>query len=207
MKQTRARSPEMKEKQLERILNAGRELFLSNSETFSMRQLARQLEMSQGNLYNYVSSKRELWFAVVNRDFKDFENGMKSTIDSHSGPQLELLDKLADGYFTFAMEDTQRYRMMFSSPPKASSSTGPYETTHEPDSLSFIIMIIETAIEKREIIETEPGKLAFYFWSVLHGVILNYLENCENESITIPLGDFKDFQKYVRNKLIAPYRK
>ena len=207
MKQTRARSPEMKEKQLERILNAGRELFLSSSETFSMRQLARQLEMSQGNLYNYVASKRELWFAVVDRDFKEFENGMKSTIGSHSGPTLKLLDELADGYFTFAMEDPQRYRMMFSSPPQSSGSTGPYETIHEADSLSFIIEVIETAVEKGEIVETEPGKLAFFFWSVLHGVVLNYLENCENEAITVPLGDFKDFQKYVRNKLLAPYRK
>lgn len=196
----------MKEKQLERILNAGCDLFRNRSVEFSMRQLARQLRMSQGNLYNYVSSKRELWFAVVDRDFKDFENGMRSIVDSHSGSSLDLLDKLADYYFGFAMEDTPRYRMMFSSPPYASSPAGFYETAHEATSLSFIIQLVEKAVQQGEIIEDDPGKLAFYFWSSLHGAIMVYLDNCEHEAIITPIGNFKDFQIYVRTKLLSHYR-
>ena len=197
----------MKEEQFERIMNTGRELFLSSSKEFSMRQLARQLGMSQGNLYNYVTSKRELWFAVINRDFRDFENGMKSIFDSHRGSTLELLDSLAENYFQFAMEDLQRYQMMFSSPPPASGPVGTYETSHEATSLDNLIQIIENAVKEREIIEDEPAKLAFYFWSVLHGTVMVYLDNCEHDTIISQLGDFKDFQIYVRAKLLSPYLK
>ena len=172
-----------------------------------MRQLARQLGMSQGNLYNYVTSKRELWFAVVDREFKDFENGMKSIVDSHNGPILELLDLLAENYFQFAMADLQRYRMMFSSPPLASGSMGKYEAAHAVESLDFIIQLIEHAVEDREIIEDEPAKLAFYFWSVLHGAVMVYLDICENESLVSQFGDFKEFQIYIRTKLLLSSRK
>ena len=172
-----------------------------------MRQLARELGMSQGNLYNYVSSKRELWFAVIDHDFKNFENAMRTIIDYHSGSLLDLLDKLAEHYFEFAMEDTQRYRMMYSAPPFASNPAGIFETSHEATSLIFIIQLVEKAVELGEIIEDEPAKLALYFWSVLHGAIMVYLENCEDESIMTSLGDFKDFQIYIRTKLLSPYRK
>jgi len=61
LKQIRARSEDENALQFERILEAGKDLFLKKgSEGFSMRNLAEMLDMTKNNLYNYVERKREL---------------------------------------------------------------------------------------------------------------------------------------------------
>ena len=71
MAKTRARSPIKKAEKFEEILKEGRNLFLKHgSEGFNMRAIAKKVDMQQGNLYNYVQSKRELWFAVIQKDFQ-----------------------------------------------------------------------------------------------------------------------------------------
>ena len=69
-----ARSKEEKEKQFQKIIEAGRKLFLSKgSYGFNTRALAKELNMSQPNLYTYVKSKRELWIAIRIEDWKKFK--------------------------------------------------------------------------------------------------------------------------------------
>ncbi|MHA1659205.1 MAG: TetR/AcrR family transcriptional regulator [Promethearchaeota archaeon] len=64
----RARSEEKKAIKFEKILEAGKKLFLEKgSEGFSMRNLANRLGMNKNNLYNYIESKRELWIAIRNK--------------------------------------------------------------------------------------------------------------------------------------------
>ena len=74
IKQTRARSEDKKADQFERILEAGKELFLQKgAQGFSMRNLAEKLGMTKNNLYNYIESKRELWIAIRNRFYNQFK--------------------------------------------------------------------------------------------------------------------------------------
>jgi AcrR family transcriptional regulator len=73
-KQTRARSEDKKADQFERILEAGKRLFLEKgSQGFSMRNLAEMLGMTKNNLYNYIESKRELWIAIRNKFYNQFK--------------------------------------------------------------------------------------------------------------------------------------
>jgi AcrR family transcriptional regulator len=67
-KPIRARSEEKKNIQFEKILDAGKELFIEKGESgFSMRNLAEMLNMTKNNLYHYIESKRELWIAIRNK--------------------------------------------------------------------------------------------------------------------------------------------
>jgi len=73
-KQTRARSADKKADQFERILEAGKRLFLEKgTQGFSMRNLAEMIGMTKNNLYNYVESKRELWIAIRNKFYGQFK--------------------------------------------------------------------------------------------------------------------------------------
>lgn len=205
MKSQRARSTEQKQKQLERILTAGREVFLNRSKNFSMRQLAKQLEMSPGNLYNYVRSKRELWFAIIEQDFEQFDAGMRTIINNHQGTYSKSLDHLARYYFEFALADTARYQMMFSTPAPPARFKGPFERSHEVESLNILIGVIQHAVDAGEITGEDTNKLAIYFWSVLHGVVMIYITSCEVESVAQVLGDVEDLFEFTRNKLLDPY--
>ena len=105
LKQTRARSEEKKADQFERILEAGKKLFLEKgAEGFSMRNLAEMLGMTKNNLYNYVESKRELWIAIRNRFYEQFKQENIKILKSHNGSNIELLMKILGILLTLLKE-------------------------------------------------------------------------------------------------------
>jgi len=170
MAKTRARSPEKKAKKFQKIITEGRKLFLKfGSEGFSMRAIAKKLDMQQGNLYNYVQSKRELWFAVVQCDFQRFASSMEQVITTHQGTSVELLIALAKFYIDFALEDYERYKMMFLTPAPLSSSIGPIESAYQPLSFDFMLEVVQQAVEDKEIVGVDPTKFTMFIWGIVHG--------------------------------------
>ena len=170
-KKKRVRSEGEKEKQLNRIIREGRKLFLKyGSEGLSMRTLAKKVDMGKSNLYTYVQSKRELWFAIMKKDFKKFEEGMEELSRNHDGTYKELLLKTARFYFDFAAEDKNRYKMMFLTPAPPSNSKGPLEKEYESVSIYFMYELIQAAIDNKEIKGKDSGKLTYFIWGIVHGV-------------------------------------
>ncbi|MHA1556428.1 MAG: TetR/AcrR family transcriptional regulator [Candidatus Heimdallarchaeota archaeon] len=170
MPKTRARSPEKKAEKFREIIKEGRKLFLKfGSEGFSMRAIAKNTGMQQGNLYNYVQSKRELWFAVIQEDFQHFTERMKQVTETHQGSAIKLLEKIAECYFDFAVEDTERYKMMFLTPAPPSSSIGPIESYYQPESFEIILQTVQTAIEQKELVDVEPLNFTLFLWGIVHG--------------------------------------
>jgi len=49
-----------------------------------MRELARRLNMSEANLYNYVDYKRELWTAIRTKYFKQYRDDVDNLIKKHN---------------------------------------------------------------------------------------------------------------------------
>ncbi|MHA1170508.1 MAG: TetR/AcrR family transcriptional regulator [Candidatus Heimdallarchaeota archaeon] len=170
MSKTRARSPEKKAKKFQKIIAEGKKLFLKyGSEGFSMRAIAKKLDMQQGNLYNYVQSKRELWFAVVQDDFQKFASSMEEVITTHQGTSVELLIALAKFYIDFALEDYDRYKMMFLTPAPLSSSIGSIEKNYQPLSFDFMLEVVQQAVENKEIVGVDTTKFTMFIWGIVHG--------------------------------------
>jgi len=170
MSKKRARSPEKKAIQFQEILTEGRKLFLRyGSEGFSMRAIAKKMGMQQGNLYNYVQSKRELWFAVVQEDFQKFTMKMKVVIENHQGSSIELLEKLAEFYLNFAISDLERYQMMFMTQAPPSKSIGPIEANYQPLSFDFMLQVVHQAFENKELKNIDPTKFTMFIWGIVKG--------------------------------------
>jgi AcrR family transcriptional regulator len=205
MTQTRARSKEAKELQIKKIIEEARNLFVEEgTRGFSMRSLAKRLGMSQGNLYNYWSSKRELWYEIVKRDFADFESEVIKLVSKQRGTLIELLESLALFYFDFAQSNYRRYQIMFIiPPPPVDSSTKPSDK-FEPQSINLLLQIIEKAIADMGIEDVDPKKLALYLWTVIHGTVL--ITNTilfDDKSETAVFGSKEEFRQYVIDKLKA----
>ena len=203
MTQTRARSKEAKAQQIRKIIEEARNLFIDvGTKGFSMRALAKRLDMSQGNLYNYWSSKRELWFAIIEQDFADFENEITKVVTSHKGTMVELLEDLADFYFDFAESNFRRYQIMFILPPPPAESSKSAEGEFEPKSINMLLMILENAISEANIQITDSKKLALYLWTVIHGTVL--ITNTilfDKRYETAVFGSKKEFREYVKSQL------
>ena len=173
LKQTRARSEEKKEEQFERILEAGKELFLKKgSEGFSMRNLAEMLDMTKNNLYNYIESKRELWIAIRNKFYNQFKEENLEIIKNHKGSKCELILKLYEHFLDFANRDYDKYKMMFNvieAPP--SNKVGPIEAKYrEYRLLDGTTKLIQEAIDEGEIKDKAAPLLSLLTYSIVMGV-------------------------------------
>ncbi len=202
MKQKRARSEEDKAVLIKKITDTARDLYLNDRKQFTMRAVARKLGMSQGNLYNYWSSKRELWYAIIKADFKEFEEGMEAIVREHHGLFIDLTDKLADYYFTFAKSNFRRYQMMFVIPPPLAEKEESDEIIYEAGTIIVLMKIVQKAVENGELIPLDVQKLVLYFWSLVHGTTL-----ASNTTLFSPeaklaqFGTAEEFQSFVK-KLI-----
>lgn len=219
-KSTKARSEEKKAKQFERILEAGKELFIKKGEAgFSMRSLADMLGMTKNNLYHYVVSKRELWIAIRNKFYKQFRDDNLEIIKNHkTGSKIDLLMKLFENYVEFSKKDTGVFTMMFTfTSAPCSDKVGEIEKSYQPYRLlDGTTELIKATIESGEMGEKNPALVAAFLYSLIFGAMyveLNarvqnpLLENLKISSTNVNNTKFLDYvlkmiEKLLRNDLL-----
>ena len=204
---TRARAPEKKKEQFNKILEAGKELFIKyGTHGFSLRALAKQLSMSQSNLYNYVQSKRELWIAIRIKYFKEFQEKFANIIETHKDSYIEIWIKMASFFLDFAARDYNRFQMMFfiSAPP--SEKIGPFEKKYKPFQLvDQALIIIEQAIDAKKIKKDSAIELFYYMYGVILGA--TQIEFQISQKIYQPRTaheqklNIKNFRKFTINEI------
>ncbi len=199
MSQPRARSKEAKEKQIKRIINEARDLFYeAGSSGFSMRSLAKRLDMSQGNIYNYWSSKRDLWYAIMQHDFTLFENDLNDIVVKHEGLFIDLLGKLAYFYLNFSNTNYKQYQMMFVLPPPPAEGKSEKEAGFEPQTINLLFKIVEKYLGESKLKGIDSRKLTLYLWSIMHGAALvskTVVFSSDSESMFY--GSVEEFFEFV----------
>lgn len=216
-KKPRSRSPEKKAAQFERILKAGKDLFLEKGrDGFSLRGLAKNLGMNQNNLYNYVESKRELWIAIRNKFFNQYRDENIEIIKNHKTSTIDLLMKIFENFLQFADKDFGAFSMMHFIEAPSSDKMGPFEKEYRKfNFLKGTAKVIQNGINDNEIKESNAGMLSFYTYSLILGAAIvdrhmriieqseNFNGNLASEIIQFDQADFsrKDFQNFVLSKL------
>ncbi|MFW9969020.1 MAG: TetR/AcrR family transcriptional regulator [Candidatus Odinarchaeota archaeon] len=214
---TRSRSPEKKAAQFERILKAGKDLFLKKGrDGFSLRGLAKILGMNQNNLYNYVESKRELWIAIRSKFFKQYREENIQIIKNHKSSTTDLLMKVFENFLEFAEKDYHAFSMMHLIEAPPSDKMGSFEKEYRKfNFLRGTANVIQRGINDEEIKEPNAGLLSFYTYSLILGAAIierhmriieqsdNFNGNLASEIIQFSQSDFnrKDFRNFVLNEL------
>ncbi|MEJ2279833.1 MAG: TetR/AcrR family transcriptional regulator, partial [Candidatus Lokiarchaeota archaeon] len=148
-------------------MEVGKNLFVEyGSHGFSLRKLANKLNMAKSNLYNYVKSKRELWFAIRTRYFSDYEKGFIEILKTHDGDYVDLGVKWAQYFLEFAAADKKRFEMMFFIRAPSSKKIGPYEKKYRPlEVIQKGINIVLKAVDEGNYKEKDPIKLYYYMYA------------------------------------------
>ena len=192
-KKTRARSPQKKQEQFDKIIEEGKDMFVKyGTHGFSTRALAQKLGMTQPNLYNYVSSKRELWIAIRTKYYNEYLEGLNKIINEHQGSYTELFYKIAEYFLEFASVDYKRFQLMFliSAPP--SKKLGPLEKSYKPFQLTKMMLdIAKKAVEAGEINRNTAVELFYSIYAHLFGAAKVEADIKLRSKITEPIiGDF-----------------
>jgi len=214
---TRSRSPEKKAAQFERILKAGKDLFLEKGiDGFSLRGLAKILKMNQNNLYNYLESKRELWIAIRSKFFKQYRDENIEIIKNHKTLTTDLLIKIFENFLEFAEKDFGAFSMMHLIEAPPSDKMGPFEKEYQKfNFLKGTANVIQKGINNKEIKQSNAGLLSFYVYSLILGAAIverhmriieqseDFNGNLASEIIQFGQADFsrKDFRNFILNSL------
>ncbi|MHA1454252.1 MAG: TetR/AcrR family transcriptional regulator, partial [Promethearchaeota archaeon] len=114
LENTRSRSTEKKHETMELIIHHGTGLFTDKEiREFSMRKLARKCGMTVGNLYAYVTSKRDLWYAITQRYFDELDKIMSDIIQANTGANIDLFKAIIKKFVVFSRSNYPRHQMMF----------------------------------------------------------------------------------------------
>ncbi len=177
----RARTKEEKDENLQKILEVGKEIILNlGPKSLSMRNLAKQLDMTQTFLYTYVDSKRELWILIRRKYHQELARMIDRTIESHKGSNVQLILELITQFFDFCEEDLNRFLIMFIIPVPKSKEKGEIEENYEPvGNLEKVKNILKNAMENEEIRKRPLDDFLYFLWSNVLGTaymlsIFNY---------------------------------
>ena len=191
----RARSVKDKELQFKRILKLGEELLQEKQgRGFSLRELARRLNMAPSNLYNYVKNENELRVAILHTHFTMNGEDLEQLMEMRGKTFLEMMETLITHFFE-ANNGWAAIELM--------SLQGSNED--HPIDLGLMINpyrhFIEKAVNAGELPEQDIELSALYVWSLLQGTA-NTLRLAES-SILFDETRTKDYIEHVSDVIIS----
>jgi AcrR family transcriptional regulator len=135
-------------------------------ESWSMRDVARKLEISHQAPYRHFPSRDHLLAEIMKRCFQDFANFLDQSSKSN---HMDELAGMGEGYMTYAALKPLEYRLMFGTP-------WPEPASH-PDLVKYAVhafdLLRQNLIKKHQ--KTSAGRKqaelkALFIWSTLHGL-------------------------------------
>ena len=105
MPKTKEQTEQIRAESREKILSTARRLFAARGfNGCNVSDIAREAGMSQGNIYWYFPSKKDIYMAILSEGFSDLGNLMAQTAGS-SGTALEKLDQYLKEFFRLMREE------------------------------------------------------------------------------------------------------
>ncbi|MDD9302438.1 MAG: TetR/AcrR family transcriptional regulator [Desulfobacter sp.] len=193
------RNPEEIEKTKNKILDAALAiLFEEGFDDLSMRKLGRKLGMTAPNIYNYYSSKDELYLVIQTIGFERICQRFEKITSMHTLP-IHQFSALVDAYLAFGMSNPDYYSIMFSrNTPKYTDYIGtklePIAFKEKKAALKVADLVTSVirrlARENSRIQEQDAAYHTIQVWTSLHGIVSLYYtrvlqELDENVEMTI----------------------
>ncbi|RKL67874.1 TetR family transcriptional regulator [Salipaludibacillus neizhouensis] len=107
------RRPASQDLTLEMILQAAQNQFLENDYSHvSMRSIAKELGCSHGALYHHFKNKAELFYAIVEQDFRKLDLLTNQTL-LEDGTKKKKLSLIFLRFIQFGLDNQSSYEIMF----------------------------------------------------------------------------------------------
>lgn len=148
-------------------------------EGFTMRGLARTMNVTAPTIYSYYENKDELYLVVLTKGFQMLFNKIKRACRSHEDP-FDKLRILIEAYMDFGLKKANFYNLMFTwHVPKYNDYIGTplqnaahNELTTAMQVTDFSLDIIKKCAGGQDHISDEDARFyLLYFWSTLHGYV------------------------------------
>jgi AcrR family transcriptional regulator len=181
MPRSKSHSQQIRAESQEQILSTARHLFAERGyDGCRVSDIARQADMSHGNIYWYFSSKEEILQAVLADGFETLGSMMAQVAAQENGA-LEKLDNLLKSYIAFSRE---RGGNEFSTLLITLTAHGGVELLKELGFYtrqigagyhqSLATILAQAQAEGTVASETDPQLLTMFFFSFFNGLVIIY---------------------------------
>lgn len=138
---------------------------------FSLRDISKRIQVSHSAPYRHFKTKQELLAAIATEGFKDLAKQLDDAISSNPEDMQKLIMSSCLIYYRFAQRRPNQYQLMFGN------------IIYKPEDFPELIQesqkafgvfqfLFQKFLNERKIKKnTNPTYLAFYSWSLVHGMI------------------------------------
>lgn len=194
LKKSKAKTPYLQEGSLkDRSIRAGIYLLTEGNSNFSLRDIAKLLDISHGAPGKHFGNKEGLLASIAEEGFRNFSVVLEDNFIAEN--PRETFYAMGKAYVNFALEHPQHYSLMFGRQ-IANHKDYPDLLREGGRAFSNLVQMIQW-LQKEGVIKNGPTlPLAFTILSSLHGFVnLNINGVLENSADHLPmekLGPFKE---------------
>jgi AcrR family transcriptional regulator len=186
------------EKTREAILQEARRLISANGvESFSLRELARQVDYSPAALYEYFSSKEEIIHAVCLEGHKRLAAALQAVpLELHPADHLT---QIGLAYIDFATRNPDYYLLMFT----VRTLSGAIITgmTEEQSAYRVLLDSLQRGLDAG-LFKTRPRfglqEMAYTAWSLVHGISMLRITYLDQTAADWPAVDRQALHAFGR---------
>lgn len=155
------------------ILDAAEELLRKHGSmgAVSIRAIADTVGVSPPSLYLHFDDKDELFFAVCERRFEDFERHLRTAADGIEDP-VERLRALGHAYIRYGIERGEHYVLLFGPGSSAVAEGRDLSDTAGTRALRMLTELIAEGVASGRFREVDPDQATFAVWSAVHGAVM-----------------------------------
>jgi AcrR family transcriptional regulator len=154
-------------------------------EGFSMRELARMMDVTAPAIYSYYQNKDELYLFVLTEGFQMYFDQIQEACRPYTDP-YDKLRAIMEAYMDFGLNNANFYNLMFTwNVPKYNDYVGTeleeaahHELVVSQQSAILTLEIIKACAGKQEPLSEEDARFyLLHFWCCLHGYIAGINNN------------------------------
>lgn len=201
----RERREREKSETRDKILDAARELFISEGyEGVSMRKVAEKIEYSPTAIYVHFADKKELFHELCNEDFGQLAEVFQSS--SMPLDPVERVKHIGRTYVEFGVRYPNHYKLMFMTPhPVAELDEQDLEVKGNPevDAYAFLKLTVQQTIAAGRFRDDlkDAELISQTLWAAVHGVISLSIAKCND-----PWVEWRPMEQRVELMLDAVLR-
>ena len=185
-----------------RVLTEARDLYLEKGlAAFSLREVARRVDISPAAVYRHFDSKEALLGEVCAAGFRNFGSYLMRALASTT-PRGRMTSSALQ-YLRFGLENPRDYRVMFMGAAEGYAAVAaPVQAASAPEpTFQFLVDRVEECMKARIIRKGDATEIAAVIWAQVHGLVSlrlsGHLQRAGSDA------EFARFYEHATERLLA----
>ncbi|MDZ7682166.1 MAG: TetR/AcrR family transcriptional regulator [Fodinibius sp.] len=154
-----------------RILDAARKVLLSEGyRNFSLRKIAREIDVSATSIYLHFENKDDLVHNLMEEAIERLNGRLEQAVAVGDEP-IAKLEALAQEYARFALEYPREYQVIYLISSDEVTRYPKEKFRKARKGYEIVTKVLNAGVQSGSIAEHQPRMAAYTFWAQLHGVM------------------------------------